>query len=140
MNNCDNANIIFIPYLGMLMRDINFFEESSKYINEYGCFNMEKIENIHCIIEKYFRFKIIPEKSSKNPDLKFFEDLEDITEEKLEEIANKIEPDFTIEEIQRPGKRLTSIDEKYFEEYKSQQSNIMSVGTFNRRTVSGFLK
>ena len=140
MNNCDKANIIFIPYLGMLMRDINFLEESSKYINEYGCFNMEKIENIHSIFEKYFRFKIIPEKNNKNTELKFFEDLEDITEEKLEEIANKIEPDFTIEEILKPGKRLTSIDEKCFEKYKSQQSNIMSVGTFNRRPTSGFIK
>ena len=141
MNNCDKNGIIFIPYLGMLMRDINFFEESSKYINEYGCFNIEKIENINDIFEKYFRFKNVQqEKINKNPDLKFFEDLEDITEEKLEEIANKIEPDFTIEEIQKSGKRPTSIDEKYFEEYKYQQSNIMSVGTFSRRTISGILK
>ena len=140
MNICDKGGIIFIPYLGMLMRDINFFEESSKYINEYGCFNIEKIENINDIFEKYFRFKTVPEKANKNPDLKFFEDLEDITEEKLEEIANKIEPDFTIEEIQKPGKRPTNIDEKYFKEYKNQQSNIMTVGTFNRRTRSGILK
>ena len=138
MNNCDKIGEIFIPYLGMLMRDINFMEESSKYINENGCINMEKIENINAIFEKYFKFKNKIEKKNKIKELMFFEDLEDITEEQLEEIADKLEPEFKIEEIQKPGKRLTEIDRKYFEEYKLTKNNTIGNREFGRKTVSGF--
>ena len=138
MNNCDKTGEIFIPYLGMLMRDINFMEESSKYINENGCINMEKIENINTIFEKYFKFKSKIEKKNKIKELMFFEDLEDITEEQLEEIADKLEPEFKIEEVQKPGKRLTEIDRKYFEEYKFTKSNTVGNREFGRKTVSGF--
>ena len=122
MDNCEKTGEVFIPYLGMLMRDINFFEESSKYINEHGCFNMEKIDRIYNLIITYFRFKKIPQKKSKIEELMFFEDLEDITEEHLEEMANKLEPIFKMADIQRPWKRPTKIDIKYFEKYKIKSS------------------
>ena len=68
----------------------------------------------------------------------FFEDLEDITEEELEQIGYNIEPEFKIEEIQKPGKRLTKIDKKYFVEYKTK---CLTFGNreFTRKTISGFL-
>ena len=138
MNNCDKTGEIFIPYLGMLMRDINFMEESSKYINENGCINMEKIENINTIFEKYFKFKSKIKKKNKIKELMFFEDLEDLTEEQLEEIADKLEPEFKIEEVQRLGKRPTEIDRKYFEEYKLTKNNTIGNREFGRKTVSGF--
>ena len=118
MNNCEKNGIIFVPYLGMLMRDINFFEESGKYINEYGCINTEKIEKINAIFEIYFKFKNFPEKKNKIKELMFLEDLEDLSEKQLEEKANKLEPEFKIEDIQKPGKRPTNIDTKYFIKYK----------------------
>ena len=40
---CEQDGDSFIPYLGMLLRDINFMEESFKYINEKGFINIEKI-------------------------------------------------------------------------------------------------
>ena len=120
MNNCEKTGEIFVPYLGMLLRDINFFEESSKYINQYGNINFEKIENISKILEKYFIFRNKPEKTTKVKELMFFEDLEDITEERLEEMANKLEPEFEGQPI--PGKHLTSIDKKYFEKYTKRPS------------------
>ena len=42
--NCEQEGKNFIPYLGLLLRDINFVEESYKYINEKGLINIEKIE------------------------------------------------------------------------------------------------
>ena len=51
INICNKSGIIFIPYLGTLLKDINFFEESSKYINENGCINFEKIEKIAQLFE-----------------------------------------------------------------------------------------
>ena len=128
MNTCDSKGQIFIPYLGMLLRDINFFEESSKYINDTGCFNMEKIENIDAIMNKYFKYKDEKKKLLENykpiPELKFFDNLEHISEEKLEEKANLLEQ----EGKQKTSKikNLTNIDKTYFKEYydKYNQKNL----------------
>lgn len=128
MGICDSKGQIFIPYLGMLLRDINFFEESSKYINDNGCFNMEKIENISAIMDKYFKYTKDKNKLFENykpiPELKFFDNLEQISEEKLEEKANQIEPQ--LKEKTSKIKKLTNIDKKYFREYaeKCSQKNI----------------
>ena len=81
----------YIPYLGMLMKDLAFFEENSKYIINDTLINFEKLENVQLAIEKFFNFKnakdklnpIIPE------ELWFFEDLEDLKETELEDLANK---------------------------------------------------
>lgn len=131
MNNCDNKGQTFIPYLGMLMRDINFFEESSKYINDLGCFNMEKIESIDAIISKYFRYKDEKQKLIENykpiPELNFFDNLEQIAEEKLEEKANQIEPE--LKQKTSKIKNLTNIDKKYFKEYYDKYNQ----KSFNKR-------
>ncbi len=139
MNNCEKTEEIFIPFLGMMMKDINYFEESSKYINENGCINFEKIERINQIFNTYFKFKTIPEKKNKIKELMFFDDLEDISEEKLDEMANNLEPEFKMREIPKSGKRLTNIDKKYFEEYKYQYISSFTGNikdNFPRRTIS----
>ena len=132
MNNCDKNGFVYIPYLGMLMRDINFFEESSKYINENGCINIEKIEKIHALIQNCFKFKNVPDKKNKIKELNFFEELEDISEEKLEEMANKLEPEFILDDIQKPGKRPTNIDKIFFEDYKV---NMRDINLSGRKTT-----
>ena len=116
MNNCYNKGEFFIPYLGMLLRDLNFFEEKYKYINKDGKINFEKIEKISGIFELYFKFKNKKDSnnnSNKIPELEFFNYLEDITEEKLDEISSNLEPEFKFEE-ESLKKRLTNIDKKYF--------------------------
>ena len=115
MNECEKKGETFIPYLGMLLRDINFVEESSKYINEKGCINFEKIEKINNLFEKYFCYKKEDKKRNDKQipkELNFFDNLEIISEEDLELIANKIEPEFKYEK--KFNKRLTKIDIKYF--------------------------
>ena len=124
MDECYKNEEIFIPYLGMLLRDLNFFEEKSKYIDEKGNINFEKIEKINEMFEFYFKFRNkMSEDKNRNriEELNFFEDLEDIKEEELEEIANNIEPEFKIKECKNQRKRLTKIDEKYFEKYKDNK-------------------
>ena len=122
MNLCEKEGINFVPYLGMLLRDINFYEENAKYINENGCINMGKIETINALFEKYFRYKhdkkylqMIYQNSHNNifDSLKFFEQLEDIPETKLEEISNNIEPIFQYGSV--TSKRKTNIDIKFFQ-------------------------
>ena len=120
MDNCNKNGVIFIPYLGMLLRDINFFEEKSKYINENGSINFEKIEKISEMFELYFKFKNKSDDKTKIPELDFFKDLNDITEEELECIADDLEPEFKFKVKHIKRKRLTKIDEKYFSKYKSK--------------------
>ena len=136
MNLCESNGQIFIPYLGMFLRDINFYEESSKYINEYGCINIEKIEKINNIMEKYFKYKI--QKSNKIYNIKelnFFEKLEKISIEKLEEIAAKIEPIFKFNV--RQIKRITNIDKKYFAK-KNEKLRGRGTITSNSKNTFGF--
>ena len=112
----------YIPYLGMLMKDLAFFEENSKYIINDTLINFEKLENVQLAIEKFFNFKnakdklnpIIPE------ELWFFEDLEDLKETELEDLANKLEPEFTLYANKKKEKRKTNIDNLYFSDVKKK--------------------
>ena len=112
----------YIPYLGMLMKDLAFFEENSKYIINDTLINFEKLENVQLAIEKFFNFKnakdklnpIIPE------ELWFFEDLEDLKETELEDLANKLEPEFTLYANKKKDKRKTNIDNLYFSDVKKK--------------------
>ena len=117
MNLCEQKGENFIPYLGMLLRDINFLEESNKYINEKGCVNMDKIEKINSLIEKYFKYKKEDKKKFEdkkiNKELSFFQNLEILTEEELENIASNVEPEYKFGKFE--VKRMTNIDKKYFD-------------------------
>ena len=74
------------------------------------------------MFELYFKFKNRIDDINKIQELEFFNDLEDITEEQLEEIGNNIEPQFKYE-ITNKKKRRTNIDKKYFEKNKSKDDN-----------------
>ena len=134
MDICDKNGEIFIPYLGMLLRDINFFEEKSKYINEKNHINFTKIEKINEMFKLYFKFKIKEDNKKYNnnnddniPELIFFNDLENITEEYLENVANRLEPELKMDTSEK--KRKTNTDDKYFSKYiinekeKEQEKN-----------------
>ena len=118
----DNNKEYFYPYLGMMLRDITFLEESSKYLVDGENFNFNKIESVNNIMESNFRFKNQDIKEDKNQiiqELNFFEDLEMNTEENLESIADKIEPKFLFNDGKKDFKRTTKIDEKFFSKYKN---------------------
>ena len=136
MNSCLENDQCFIPYLGMLLRDINFLEESSKYINEKGCINMDKIEKMNSLLEKYFKYKNYDIKKNEfeklNKDLNFLEKLEPITEEELEKTANDIEPEMKSDK--QENKRLTNIDLKYFAQKFKGRSTISGTKSWFKKT------
>ena len=127
--NCESERKNFIPYLGLLLRDINVIEESYKYINEKGFINIEKIEKMNKLMEKYFKYKK-DEKKKKikkiDKSLNFLEKLQDFNfkEEDLENRANNIEPQFKFEN--QEIKTLTNIDKKYFRR-KAKKNNSVCV-------------
>jgi len=131
MAMCEQDGDSFIPYLGMILRDINFIEESFKYINEKGFINMEKIEKIDNLLEKYFKYKKDEKKriNKRIPaQLNFFEKLEVLQEEELENRANNIEPVFKYEK--QDIKTLTNIDKIYFQK-KDNKRNSISYNNFS---------
>jgi hypothetical protein len=109
MDDCIKNGETFIPYLGMLLRDITFFEEKSKYINEKGIIYFDKIEKISEMFEVFFKFK--EKEENKNnainiKELEFFNDLEDINEEELKKIANNLEPEYKFKEVKKTKKKI----------------------------------
>ena len=111
-----NKNDFYVPYLGLLLKDLNFYEENYKYIVDGNMINFEKINGVQKTIDDFFLFKNIKDKKNinLNEDLNFFEHLEDIKESYLEDLANKLEPKFTLYNNRRKVKRLTYIDKTFF--------------------------
>ena len=118
MINCLDSNEFYIPYLGMLLRDISFYEANYEYLINGNLINIEKIEKVQNTIDNFFAFKNIPDLYNKNneypQELDFFNNLEIIKEDDLDILANKLEPKFILRDIQQKQKRLTNIDKIYF--------------------------
>ena len=108
----------FLPYLGILLKFISQYEEKKKYIDEHGCIDIRKIETINEQIDIYFSFKKKPKTYAKIKELNFFDDLEVITEEELEKIADESnKKDNNKKDSSKGIKKLTNIDKKYFQIY-----------------------
>ena len=116
--NCVENNEFYVPYLGMLLRDLSFFEGNSEYLKNGDLINIEKIEKIQITIDNFFKFTNITDVLNKNsnfpPELDIFNNLEFIKEDDLDILANKLEPKFMIGDMPKKRKRLTIVDKKYF--------------------------
>ena len=121
INKLINNKEPFYPFLGMILRDINFFEEKFKYLIDEKLINFEKIENIQNIIDNNFRFKNEYNKiiQMRFKEFKFLEKLENNPDDYLESLANEIEPIFRRNDGKRNYKKKTTIDKKYFEDKNS---------------------
>ena len=138
MNNLDSQEF-YTPYLGMLMRDISFNEESMKYLINGNLINIEKMEYIRNLIDNFFRYKKNIDCFKINrvapKELDFFDNLEPIEEQYLENIANALEPKFTLDLVPRREKRYTEIDKKYYGAKKDGVLDKKTIVRINRRSV-----
>ena len=126
----------YIPYLGIILKDLAFYEENSKYIVD-GMINLEKIEKVQKSMDSFFRFKYCKNKEIKTiPELNFFENLENLKENDLEALAEKLEPVFKLSKTQNKAKRLTEIDKKYFIGHDKRQSAILTNNNFIKEMVA----
>jgi hypothetical protein len=115
MRQCEKTGEIFIPYLGLLLKEILTLNENqnySKYINGTGCINMGKIEKTNTIIEKYYKFNKVKNNNNNQNirELNFFYHLADIAEEELDKIEKK-------DELILDNKKITKIDKEFFLKY-----------------------
>ena len=109
-------NDFYVPYLGMILKDLAFFEENSQYLVNDVLINMEKLEKVQIAVSEFFNFKNTNDKDYSKPpeELDFFDNLEDLNELDLEKLANDLEPEFKLYNAKKREKRQTNIDIKYF--------------------------
>ena len=109
-------NDFYVPYLGMILKDLAFFEENSQYLVNDVLINMEKLEKVQIAVSDFFNFKNTTDKDYSKPpeELDFFDNLEDLNELDLEKLANDLEPEFKLYNAKKREKRQTNIDIKYF--------------------------
>ena len=103
----------FIPYLGILLKDIVNLEEKYKYILNNGNINCCKIQKLYILIYQFFEFKNYPFTKETIYDLDIFENLSPKNEEQLESLASKIEPKLIISSGE-DYKRKTKTDFLYY--------------------------
>ena len=116
----------YIPYLGMILKDLAFYEEKSEYLVNGILINFEKLENVQLAITDFFHFKntIDKEKATIPEELNFFEHLEEIKEPDMEKLANDLEPEFKLYTNKSREKRPTNIDKKYFADINVKRPNM----------------
>ena len=139
MNKCAKNNEFYLPYLGILLRDISFFEANYDYIIDRNLINVEKIEKIQVVIDEFFAFKNVNNDNkiegnlNLSEELNFFQQLDMIKEDDLEILANKLEPKFILSDFPQKCKRITNMDIKYYmkkDKSNIDHSNIKNIGSF----------
>ncbi len=104
----------YIPFLGLLLKDIAAYEEKFKYISKDHLINFVKIEHIENIFDNFFIYKdyqyIITEKEEFN----FFDNLKTLPLNRLEVLAQQIESNSLSNVDYKTEKRKTIMDIQYF--------------------------
>ena len=84
------------------------------------------MQNVQLAVSQFFNFQNAKDKS--NPiipeELNFFDDLEELKESDLEDLANKLEPEFKLAPNKKREKRKTNIDQKYFMDANFKRPNM----------------
>ena len=135
--NALNSNEYYLPYLGMLLRDMSFFEANSEYLINGNIINIEKIEKVQKAIDNFFTFKNIVDvynkKSNYPPELNFFNNLELLKEDDLEILANKLEPKFMLGDYPQKEKRMTNLDKKNY--VNKKEGNSLRKSKFQKNLI-----
>ena len=108
----------YIPYLGMLLRDINYYESKFNYLENEMLINCEKLIIVQDVVDAFYKFEEYAYDYVNNNTLAFFSCLLPIKEKDLEQLSNMIEPIFTLHNgnVNHNDKRLTLIDEMFFKQ------------------------
>ena len=86
--NCINSP--FIPFLAILLRDINSYDERFKYIQNEKYIDFLKILMVEKVIDEFFRFKDYAYNITPISSLDFFNDIKCKSENELYDIFQKL--------------------------------------------------
>ena len=103
----------YIPYLGILLKEIVNFEEKYKYVLENGNINCLKMQKLYMMINQFFSFRNNPFSKAPLKELDILDNLNPKNEEQLEILVKKIEPKLIISAGENK-KRITKTDVKYY--------------------------
>ena len=108
----------YIPYLGMLLRDINYYESKFNYLENETLINCEKLVIVQDVVDSFYKFEECAYDYVNNDKLAFFSCLFPIKEKDLEQLSDMIEPVFRLHSgnIDNNDKRLTLIDKMFFKQ------------------------
>ena len=84
-------HIAYIPYLGILLKEIDDIENKYKYMEkfgEYNCINCVKIQKIYWVVNKFFEFKNFSFTFTQINDLNILNQLNPRTKEEIECMIN----------------------------------------------------
>ena len=113
-------HIAYIPYIGILLKEIVDIENTYKYmekIDNYNCINCVKLQKIYWIVNKFFEFKNFTFTFTQINDLNILNQLNPSSEEEIEEMINEIEKNqSTFKEFIQTGnkKKQTKSDKMFY--------------------------
>ena len=113
-------HIAYIPYLGILLKEIADIEDKYKYMEkfgEYNCINCVKLQKIYWTTNKFFEFKNYSFSFTQINDLNILNQLNPRTKEEIEFMINNNEKNkSTFKELIQTGnkKKQTKSDELFY--------------------------
>ena len=113
-------HIAYIPYLGILLKEIVDIENKYKYfekIGVYNCINCIKLQKIYWVVNKFFEFKNYTFTFTQINELNILNQLNPRTKEEIELIINNNEKNkSTFKELIQTGnkKKPTKSDELFY--------------------------
>ena len=113
-------HIAYIPYLGILLREIVDIEDKYKYLEKFGnynCINCIKLQKIFYEVKKFFEFKNYTFTFTQINDLNILNQLNPRTEPEIEEMINNNEKNqSTFKEFIKTWnkKKQTKSDEMFY--------------------------
>ena len=126
IDECQNNNQPYIPFLGPYNKRICFLEESGPYIKNNSLIHTDKIVSVQELLDKFYKFtekqyNII--RSSKNEFI-IFQCLAPACENELERLSSFIEPNFVLKTKKTHEKRITNTEKNFKENYEKKEELI----------------
>ena len=113
-------NIAYIPYLGILLKEIDDIENKYKYVEKFGdynCINCVKLQKIYWTANKFFEFKNYSFSFTQINELNILNRLNPRTKEEIEYMINDNEKNkSTFKELIQTGnkKKPTKSDQLFY--------------------------
>ena len=113
-------HIAYIPYLGILLKEIVDIEDKYKYLekfSDYSCINCIKLQKIFWVVKKFFEFKNYSFTFTQINELNILNQLNPKSKEEIEEmIINNEKNQSTFKELIQTGnkKKKTKSDEMFY--------------------------
>lgn len=126
IEECQEKNIPYIPYLGIYNKRICFLEEYGPYVKDKSLVNVDKIVLVQQILDQIFQFRAYNYDifGSRKNELIFFQCLDPSEENKLEKLASALEPNFTLNNKKNHEKRITNSELNFKQNYEQNEEFI----------------